>query len=1319
MANVSVSGLQISPDQMTQLTIRALVFNGKNFFEWQPSIKNYLASSDDLQYLTTAITDNTTAEVKRSSRNAAIKILNFVSPQIRSMFETEELDAKTLWTEMVEMYESQTTYGIMRLIKKLLEARVGNDGVQFISEFIRTVQQLSSHKVTMDDRIKSMLLIKAIEHKYPALVEAGYTSDYATFLKKVRNKLCLPEQESNHQAYATNNYEQYRKNHFNKPPRNFNNNDRNNPSGWRGNKKKKNFRGRNRSAFATEAEELTDDCSVNESGPEEFAWATVVVSLSTNTRMRPDQVASDSCTSASIMNHDGLFVKESMRPYSAKISGGTGQVFSKAIGRVIVPVRTREGKLVRLKIDNVLYAPEYTANVIKPPHLHPKMKFIFDDPLLFMQDKQSGQQHTIGYRRADGIFMIRLDSETASCGMPSNAQTVNKPTNSYATTNTSMQIINPPASVHSISSSSTPASSTVIEASFTPPNAGDLVESRSPTETAIALKTKCTASKCQFNPPAKLRVDMSRLKFLHDFWGCPCRPIMVEIAAKEGIQYQQFPCDVCAVNNMVRSMPKHRHASDYKPFESLHLDLGTMPCESHNGYKHFLLIHDEASKFRSVLLLREKSDTFREFESWFLRTQKLLGGAVCLRIQSDNGTEFVNKYFERFCDPRTENIEHRKTVVKHSEQNGCAERAIRTIKHIARKLLDKTNLSDRYWSDAVKFAVFVHDRRPNVALNLKCPAEIFFDKPSCDNRDKIIFGSKIYFIEPYVQKEHLNKRPGIFLGYPETTKGYRVLDLEKGSVRIVHDVAAVSDLLPKHAKLDKSSASGEKVQPQTCERFVQMPVPMVMTRRTARLQQPDPHQNDNQPAEQSNNAIATSDPPLVDSSEPNPSRPNEREASESQNDEETIEVEYETDVLTEPIPRNLKELQESVNRKQWLEAIEEELKALCENDCVEVVDRPENHKVLTCRLLLSNKFDEDGRFVRHKSRLVVRGFEQEEGRDYFQTYQPVINQDCFRLFIAIANQFALEIDHVDIKNAYLNGRIDAELYMEIPRLLNMPDYKVWRIKRSIYGLKQAGFLWHKRFVERLLEMGFKQSNRSACLFYHPDRRVFILLYVDDSLVAGSREQISEVKRELSEVFRIRDLRTIRHFLGCKVNYDRTAGKIEISQAAYIGQLAEKYGGAVPKRRSMIPISKSVDLEAAAKGTLMENPSEFRSLVQRLNFVASNTRPDIAVAVNLLSRHAKQPTSELMQIALKVLAYLKTTRGVVLLYERMEQLAFNLYSDASFKRKGAATTIGVACMINGTAFSWDVYKDRKAYTSANEAEFAAVYRPPDRPPTSSI
>lgn len=352
VANVSMNTLQILPDQMSQLTIRALIFDGKNFFEWKPSIKNYLSSTDDVKYLSQAITDTSTAEEKKASRNAAIKMLNFVSPQIRGMFETEELNAYTLWADMVEMYDSQTTYGIMRLIRKLLDARVGDDGMQFISEFIRTIQQLSSHSVKIDDKMKSMLLIKAIEHKHPTLVESGYTLDYAAFLKKVRNKLCLPEDDSNQQSYASNSYNNRKQNHNNRQ-NNYHNNRNNN---FRQNSNKQNNWRGNRSAFPTETNQ-PDGHSVNESVEDQFCWVTTVVSLSTNIRMSPNEVACDSCTSSSIMNHDGFFVKESMRPYSVRISSGTGNVFSKAIGRVIIPVRTREGKLVTLRVDNVLFAP--------------------------------------------------------------------------------------------------------------------------------------------------------------------------------------------------------------------------------------------------------------------------------------------------------------------------------------------------------------------------------------------------------------------------------------------------------------------------------------------------------------------------------------------------------------------------------------------------------------------------------------------------------------------------------------------------------------------------------------------------------------------------------------------------------------------------------------------------------------------------------------------------------------------------------------------------------------------------------------------------
>ena len=83
-ANTTVNNLQISSDQMAQLTIRALVFDGKNYLEWTPSITNYLTSSDDLKYLTTEITESTDAAVKKASMLAAIKMRNFVTPSIRA-----------------------------------------------------------------------------------------------------------------------------------------------------------------------------------------------------------------------------------------------------------------------------------------------------------------------------------------------------------------------------------------------------------------------------------------------------------------------------------------------------------------------------------------------------------------------------------------------------------------------------------------------------------------------------------------------------------------------------------------------------------------------------------------------------------------------------------------------------------------------------------------------------------------------------------------------------------------------------------------------------------------------------------------------------------------------------------------------------------------------------------------------------------------------------------------------------------------------------------------------------------------------------------
>ena len=1279
--NSTINNLQMTNDQLAQLTIRALVLDGKNYFEWVPSIKNYLTSSDECDYLTTKITAATSADVKKASRNVAIKMLNFMQPSIRAMFETETLDACSLWNELLELYGTQSTFGTFKLLKRLTNMKVGDDEQMFISEFIRTIQQLSSHGISFHDKAKSMFLMNAIEHRYPQLVASGMTSNYADFLTKVRNRLCFAA-ESGSQALASNSFV------FKKPSNQQKNWSQNQNAGkgsknsgsskkYDGQKNRWKKKGK-RGSYHTQCEddEETADQQDNEDSRNHsgvHSWTTFCLSSHV---MRSDEVGCDSCTTDSIMNTDVYFIKDSMRPLVTKIVGGTGAAYSKSIGRVQLPVLTREGQKLTLRIDNVLYAPDYSANVVKPPHNNKRVKLVFDDNLLYLVEKASNHRQTIGFRRPDGIYMLRLQKENDS---KLEAKSI-----TFATVNESKSA--------GISNLSQPTS----------------------------LATGCRQAKnCDFKPPSKLRVDTERLKFLHAFYGCSCREITAEIARREGIKFVYFGCDVCRANNQVRAIPKHRHTNASKPFEILHLDLAEMPLKSFDGYKYFLLVKDEYSKFRVTILLRNKSDTFSEFAKWFGLMEKLTN-LKCNFIHSDNGTEFVNKQFADFCTAKM--ITHKTTVINSSFQNGIAEREIRSSKHCARKLLDHTLLTDRFWSFAISFGTFVHNRRPNVGLGLKIPGEVFFGKPSLDNREKLLFGSKIYFIEPKSTKEHLNKKPGVFLGYPPLVKGYQVFDLTSGALRIVHDVKSVGEFLPKHIHMNKSeifvrSGSGVQVEQATHrQQFVTLPLPAsVLLSDQLPAVEEDTTGTEIlpafQPAEEDNSYVQDASSTQLDTSRPltpNGPLPAHNPVNRTARTDPLIEVDSYSDVLAEPIPNTLSDLHRSGGRDEWLEAISTELKALHDNDCVEEVNRPAG-KVLSSKLILSNKFDENGRFLKHKARLVVRGFEQELNKEYFRTYQPVVNKAVFRLFLAIANQLGLEIFHIDIKNAYLHAPIDVKLFMEIPPMCQTSGpNKVWRIKKAIYGLKQAGYLWHKSLVTKLIAMGYTQSTRNLCLFFN-QRRSFILIYVDDLLVSAPKiEDIEQIKKELASAFMIHEPQEVHNFLNCKVAYDKLKGDLRLSQSNYIQQLADEWSEILPKRIQQIPLSKSVDLAAAALKPVMPSATPFRSLINKLNYIATATRPDIAVATNLLARHSNAPTMELMETALKIVAYLKTTKDVELHYARLDALTFNIYADASFKKIGAASTIGVALMVNGTAFDWECFKSKTSFSSTNEAEFAAIY-----------
>ena len=147
----------------------------------------------------------------------------------------------------------------------------------------------------------------------------------------------------------------------------------------------------------------------------------------------------------------------------------------------------------------------------------------------------------------------------------------------------------------------------------------------------------------------------------------------------------------------------------------------------------------------------------------------------------------------------------------------------------------------------------------------------------------------------------------------------------------------------------------------------------------------------------------------------------------------------------------------------------------------------------------------DGTIEKFKARLVIQGFKQKSGIDYFDTYAPVARISTIRLLIALASIHNLIIHQMDVKTAFLNGELDEEVYMNQPQGFIMPgnENKVCKLIKSLYGLKQAPKQWHQKFDEVVLSSGYVLNQADKCVYSKFDesgKGVIICLYVDDMLI---------------------------------------------------------------------------------------------------------------------------------------------------------------------------------------------------------------------------
>ncbi|GJQ88176.1 hypothetical protein Trydic_g13174 [Trypoxylus dichotomus] len=194
------------------------------------------------------------------------------------------------------------------------------------------------------------------------------------------------------------------------------------------------------------------------------------------------------------------------------------------------------------------------------------------------------------------------------------------------------------------------------------------------------------------------------------------------------------------------------------------------------------------------------------------------------------------------------------------------------------------------------------------------------------------------------------------------------------------------------------------------------------------------------------------------------------------------------------------------NRHEWLQAIEEEKKSLIENNTWEEVDRQEagEAKILNKWVL---RIKNDGCY---KARLVVCGNQQEYGIDFTETYSPDVS--CLRILLAVAAARNYTIFGFDIKTAFLCGKLEETIFMNMPKGYPHAD-KICKLKKSLYGLKQAPIKWNELFTSFLRKNGLKALETQRCIFKNDDGTLILAIYVDDGILIGNNFALKFSKKK--------------------------------------------------------------------------------------------------------------------------------------------------------------------------------------------------------------
>ena len=413
-------------------------------------------------------------------------------------------------------------------------------------------------------------------------------------------------------------------------------------------------------------------------------------------------------------------------------------------------------------------------------------------------------------------------------------------------------------------------------------------------------------------------------------------------------------------------------------------------------------------------------------------------------------------------------------------------------------------------------------------------------------------------------------------------------------------------------------------------------------------------------------------------------------------------------------PETYTEAVNSPEREKWMEAMKEEFESLKENGTYTLYSMFEGDPLIDAKWVYKIKLGSQNEIVRFKCRYVARGFKQQAGQNYDETFAPVVRLQNIRTLLSIVAAEGWDVLHSDVVTAFLNPAVDFDnIIMRPPKGFEEYDSDgkpyMWKLNKGLYGIKQAAFLWNQELSAWFVEHGYEVLKSDRSIFRRTDENgdtIIITTYVDDLIGTGNNTET--VKKELEKIgarFKMKHMGRVKWYQNMVIEVNPEKYTVQMHQSPFIQQAVDTFG-LTDAHPTKTPLPAGADLEKMTHGDV-----NLRKSVGKLQWVSGNTRPDITDSVGKLSRVMHEASHEHESMAKHIWKYLKGTSDYGIKYSRPacphKRNVLEGWTDAALGDwKGRSTGGGLLFMNEGPTQWASKVQDTVALSSV-ESEIIAL------------